>query len=103
MTELLITLPEELVERLLVRAAEAGYPDVSAYIASVVRAELGEPADTPRAFEPHTREQIRAKLREALAEPGPFEPMMAEDWESIRRECRERLAAARHPASGDGP
>jgi hypothetical protein len=64
---LLITLPEELVERLLVRATEAGYPDVSADIASVVRSELGESADTPLAFEPHMREQIRAKLREALA------------------------------------
>ena len=59
-------------------------------------------ADPPRAFEPHTREQIRTKLLEALAESGPAEPMTAEDWESIRRDCRERLNADDSPlANGE--
>jgi hypothetical protein len=58
---------------------------------------MREPADPPRTFEPHTREQIRAKLLEALAESEPAEPMTAEDWESIRRECRERLNADDSP------
>jgi putative addiction module CopG family antidote len=84
MANLEISLPGSMQEFIKSQAAKEGFGSVSEYLCSLIR-------DVQRR---HAKQALEAKLREAI-ESGPAEPMTREDWESIEREARERLARER--------
>ena len=79
-----VSLPDEMKTFVESQAAKEGFGTVSEYLRSVIRDLQKRQA----------KQDLEAKLREALLS-GPAEPMTREDWNEIKREGLERLAAER--------
>jgi antitoxin ParD1/3/4 len=79
MTNLTISLSEELRTFIEEQAASAGYGTASDYLQALVREEQKRKA----------QERLEELLLEGL-ESGPATPMTAEDWDEMRRQYDER-------------
>jgi antitoxin ParD1/3/4 len=83
MTNLTISLSEEMRTFIEEQAASAGYGTVSDYLKALVREEQMRRA----------QERLEELLLEGL-ESGPATPMTAEDWDEMRRQYDERHRSA---------
>ncbi len=77
-----ISLPQPLKDWVEAQVAAGGFGTASEYVRHLLREEQQR----------RLREQIDRTLHESL-DSGPSTPMTAENWEHIRREGRERIAA----------
>lgn len=75
-----ISLPDSMMDFVVSQAAREGFPSVSEYLLSVLRAQQKKRA----------KQELEAKLLEGLE--GPAVEMTREDWDSIRREAIEGLS-----------
>ena len=84
-TTLTISLPEPLRAFVEEQAAQGGHGSPDEFVQALIRAEQTRQAEA----------RLEALLLEGLrSEVGPMTP---DDWEAIRREGRQRLAAQRTP------
>lgn len=99
MTRLTLDLGDDLTARLRERAAETGHASVEEYVQALLRSEaetsgtdddFGAPATQTAAADA----DLVSKLDEGLAS-GPATEMTAGDWQDVRREVEERVAALR--------
>jgi antitoxin ParD1/3/4 len=74
-----ISLPDSMRAFVEERVTEGGYSTASEYLRELIRADLKRRAE----------ERLEALLLEAL--DSPSREMTPEDWEEIRRQCRERI------------
>lgn len=96
-----ITLPDEMREELEARAKAGGFPNLDAYVASVLT-EVGDdgtdagfelPEPPPGAsYVVNSREELEAKLLQSL-DSGPPIPVTPQFWADLRKEVEERVAA----------
>lgn len=86
MTNLTISLSDEMHTFVEKQAASAGYDTVSDYLQALVRAEQKRKA----------QERLEELLLEGL-ESGPATPMTTEDWDEMRRRYDERHSSPDHP------
>lgn len=79
-----ISLPDNLKRYVEERVSEDGYGNTSEYIRELIRKDREE----RRA---RAQERLEALLLEGIAS-GSAEPMGPDEWDSIRREIRERVS-----------
>jgi antitoxin ParD1/3/4 len=77
-----ISLPEGLKDFVVAQTSEGGYGNASEYVSALIRADQKQKA----------KAVIEAELLKGL-DSGPAVPMTAEDWQSLRKDLRERLEA----------
>ena len=93
MTRLSIDLPDDVRANLEDRATRAGYPNVEAYIESVLRDEAAEAGNDPGA-PPHltfsSDDELEAILVRRLDDPADPVEATAEFWTDLKRRASER-------------
>jgi plasmid stability protein len=104
MPRLTLDVPDDLQSKLRARAAENGHASLELYLEALLRSEA-EVADAPdedygapAGVTVSSEEELEAALLEGLAS-GPAREVTAGEWDSIRQEVAERLAANRRSRS----
>jgi antitoxin ParD1/3/4 len=77
-----ISLPENLKEFVVTQVSEGGYGSVSQYVSALIQADQQQKA----------KAVIETEVLKGV-QSGPSAPMIAEDWQRIRDEVRERFDA----------
>jgi antitoxin ParD1/3/4 len=99
MPRLTLDLSDDLQSKLKVRAADGGYATVEQYVQALLRsdAETSDLPDEDYGAPPEltvtSPEDLEAKILEGLSSPA--REMTATDWDEMRQEVAQRLAARR--------
>ncbi len=80
MTNLKLSIPDDVMALVNARIAEGRYESPDEYVGELVRRD-----DRKQ----RARQVLKDKIQEAL-DSGPSEPMTREEWDSIEREATER-------------
>lgn len=86
MGQLIINLPDEVLDELSRKAAQAGFDSPGQFVLARTLQDLTAPS--------LTADEVDKKLLEAIAE-GPSEPLGPEHWAEIRREGQAIVEALR--------
>jgi Arc/MetJ-type ribon-helix-helix transcriptional regulator len=91
MTRLMIELPEDLEEKLHVRARQGGYADAQDYVRALIEADANELAGNgaPEHLTFHNKSELEKLLVQGI-KSGDSREISAAEWDEKRRKLRER-------------